>query len=193
MLDRIRMFVASGESEIRPIAFSDRTRRIVKLPIGTKLALPGTGGRGIGSHHSPSRDHNQIQKRGCSCLRTTAIGQEESMTERGTDGAGEDGNRAPIQPDANEAGRLGNPTRLVPRQEPTEDDSLPVTPRPAVVEDELEGEAPPSAFGRAGFGPMFGPRSFGNGRIQVWGCSPGCLVVSLIASVVLTILLNALF
>jgi len=40
---------------------------------------------------------------------------------------------------------------------------------------------------------MFGPRSFGNGRIQVWGCSPGCLVASLIASLVLTLLLNALF
>ncbi len=115
------------------------------------------------------------------------------MTERGTDGVGEDGNRPPIQPGANEPARLGNPTRLVPRQEPPEDDPLPVTPRPAVFEDELEAEAPPSTFGRAGFGPMFGPRSFGNGRIQVWGCSPGCLVASLIGSIVLTLLLNALF
>jgi len=44
---------------------------------------------------------------------------------------------------------------------------------------------------------LFGPRSFAGGRVQVYGCSPGCLVVSLIvsvlASVVLTLLFNALF
>ena len=116
------------------------------------------------------------------------------MTERKTDGAGEDGNRPPLQPKANESERLGNPTRLVPRQAPPEDDPLLVTPYPAVFEDELEPQLPPPAFGRTRFGgPMFGPRSFGNGRIQVWGCSPGCLVASLIASLVLTLLLNALF
>jgi hypothetical protein len=115
------------------------------------------------------------------------------MTERETDGAGEDGNRPRIQPEANESERLGNPTRLVPRQARPEDDPLPVTPRPAVFEDELEPQPLPSTFGRSGLGPMFGPRSFGNGRIQVWGCSPGCLVVSLIASLVLTLLLNAMF
>jgi hypothetical protein len=115
------------------------------------------------------------------------------MTERNTDGTGEDGTRPRIQPEANESERLGSPTRLVPRQPPPEDDPLPVTPRPAVFEDELEPQPPPSTFGRSGLGPMFGQRSFGNGRIQVWGCSPGCLVVSLIASLVLTLLLNALF
>ena len=115
------------------------------------------------------------------------------MTERGIGGAGEDGNRPPIQPEANEPERLGNPTRLVARQPPPEDDPLPVTPRPAVFEDELEAAPPPSTFGRSGFGPVFGPRSFGNGRVQVWGCSPGCLVTSLLISVVLTLLLNAMF
>jgi hypothetical protein len=50
-----------------------------------------------------------------------------------------------------------------------------------------------------GGGPdgLFGPRSFGGGRVQVWGCSPGCLIVSLVVSVVLsvvlTLLLNAIF
>jgi hypothetical protein len=39
---------------------------------------------------------------------------------------------------------------------------------------------------------LFKPRSFGNGRIQVWGCSPGCLLVSLLVSVILTIALNLL-
>jgi len=40
---------------------------------------------------------------------------------------------------------------------------------------------------------MFGPGTFGNRRIRVWGCSPGCLIASLVASVVLTLLLNAMF
>ncbi len=37
---------------------------------------------------------------------------------------------------------------------------------------------------------MFGPRSYKGGRFQVWGCSPGCLILSIVVSVVLTILLN---
>ena len=115
------------------------------------------------------------------------------MTERESDDTGEDGNRPPIRPEANDSKSLGNPTRLVPRQAPPEEDSLPVTPYPAVFEDELEPQFPPPAFGPTGLGPMFGPRTFGNGRIQVWGCSPGCLVASLIASLLLTLLLNALF
>jgi hypothetical protein len=115
------------------------------------------------------------------------------MTERETGGAGEEANRPENRPLASESGRLGNPTRLVPRQPPPEVEPLTVTPRPAVFEDEQEPQPPPSAFGRAGLGPMFGPRTFGNGRIQVWGCSPGCLIASLIASRVLTLLLNAMF
>jgi hypothetical protein len=37
---------------------------------------------------------------------------------------------------------------------------------------------------------LFGPREFKDGRVKVYGCSPGCLLVSLLASIVLTILLN---
>jgi hypothetical protein len=37
---------------------------------------------------------------------------------------------------------------------------------------------------------LFGPRSYKGGRVQVWGCSPGCLLLSVVVSVVLTILLN---
>ena len=37
---------------------------------------------------------------------------------------------------------------------------------------------------------LFQPRSFAGGRVQVFGCSPGCLIVSLLASIILTILLN---
>ena len=114
------------------------------------------------------------------------------MTEREIGGASEDRDRPEIQPLVSESRRLGNPTRLVPRQPPPDDEPLPV-PRPAVFEDELEPQSPPSAFGRPGLGPMFGPRTFGNGRIQVWGCSPGCLIASLIASLLLTLLLNAMF
>lgn len=37
---------------------------------------------------------------------------------------------------------------------------------------------------------LFGPRSFGGDRVQVYGCSPGCLLVMLAVSVLLTLLLN---
>ena len=39
-------------------------------------------------------------------------------------------------------------------------------------------------------GWLFGSRSFGDGRVQVYGCSPGCIVLSLIVSLVLSILLT---
>jgi hypothetical protein len=39
---------------------------------------------------------------------------------------------------------------------------------------------------------LFGPRDVAGGRVQVWGCSPGCLLVSLLVSIVLTLLLNLL-
>ena len=42
-------------------------------------------------------------------------------------------------------------------------------------------------------GSLFAPRSFAGGRVQVFGCSPGFLLISLLASLFLTILLNALF
>lgn len=38
---------------------------------------------------------------------------------------------------------------------------------------------------------LFGPTSFREGRVQVYGCSPGCLVVSLLVSIMLTLLINA--
>ena len=39
---------------------------------------------------------------------------------------------------------------------------------------------------------MFPPREYRGGRVKVYGCSPGCLVVSLLVSAVLTILVNLL-
>ena len=38
----------------------------------------------------------------------------------------------------------------------------------------------------------FGPRSFRGGRIQVYGCSPGCLLISVVVSLILTLILNAI-
>ena len=41
-------------------------------------------------------------------------------------------------------------------------------------------------------GGPFGGRSYGGGRVRVYGCSPGCLLVSLAVSVILTVLVNVL-
>jgi hypothetical protein len=106
--------------------------------------------------------------------------------ESGADGANSDDNRLDPRPDTGDSRRLGNPTRLVPRQAPPED-PIDVTPYPAEFEDEVGPPRRLSPFEADQLGPMFGP------RIQVWGCSPGCLIVSLVASVVLTLLLNAMF
>lgn len=48
---------------------------------------------------------------------------------------------------------------------------------------------------RLGFGNwLFGPRSIGGrgNRVQVYGCSPGCLLVMLALSVMLTLLVNTM-
>lgn len=123
--------------------------------------------------------------------------------ERGNEPPESDGASQNPPPDATGARRLGNPTRLVPRRrQPVESD--PVPQEPEVVEPEAEEATPyPAVFeeepgprgfrGGSQFGGMFAPRSFGNGRVQVWGCSPGCLVASLLISALLTLLLNALF
>ena len=39
---------------------------------------------------------------------------------------------------------------------------------------------------------LFGGRSFRDGRVRVYGCSPGCLVVSLLLSLFLTLAINVL-
>ena len=39
---------------------------------------------------------------------------------------------------------------------------------------------------------MFKPREYKGGRVKVYGCSPGCLLVSIGLSVFLTIVLNLL-
>jgi hypothetical protein len=37
---------------------------------------------------------------------------------------------------------------------------------------------------------FFSPREFKGGRVKVYGCSPGCLLVSLAVSVLLTLAVN---
>jgi len=37
---------------------------------------------------------------------------------------------------------------------------------------------------------LFRPRSFRDGKVQVYGCSPGWLLLSLFVSIILTIVLN---
>jgi hypothetical protein len=37
---------------------------------------------------------------------------------------------------------------------------------------------------------MFEPRKYERRRVQVYGCSPGCLLLSIAVSVVLTLLVN---
>lgn len=41
-------------------------------------------------------------------------------------------------------------------------------------------------------GSLFGGRDYAGGRVRVYGCSPGCLVISLALSLVLTLLINLL-
>ena len=37
---------------------------------------------------------------------------------------------------------------------------------------------------------MFGPRQYKDGRVRVYGCSPGCLLVSIALSLFLTLAIN---
>jgi hypothetical protein len=37
---------------------------------------------------------------------------------------------------------------------------------------------------------VFEPKEFKGGRVKVYGCSPGCLLVSLVLSIILTLAIN---
>jgi hypothetical protein len=96
-------------------------------------------------------------------------------------------------------GRLGNPTRLVPRQTPPPVQAEPIDPDPLGFEPDPDprmaaGEMRDPYLEAAARDPYLeaDPQSFGRPRFQVIGF-PGCLIVSLIASVLLTILLNIVF
>ena len=87
-------------------------------------------------------------------------------------------------------GRLGNPTRLIPRRTAPPTEVEPIDMDPLGFEPEAD---PAMAAGneRAPYPPA-APQGFGRPQVRVVGL-PGCLIAGLIASVVLTILLNILF
>jgi hypothetical protein len=117
------------------------------------------------------------------------------MSARGPDGPEPTYGGAPARPPeaTGDRQRLGNPTRLVPRRPPLVEptlDTADAEPVASLTGFDLD-VPPPGGMRRPN--PLFAPRSFGNGRIQAWGLAPGCLIASLVASVLLTILLNIVF
>ena len=87
--------------------------------------------------------------------------------------------------------RLGNPTRIVPRRtRPSEPPPEGVEVAPVTTATGYEDDA--SLTRDRAPDSLFAPHSFQEGRIKVWGFSPGWLLLSLIASVLVTILLNML-
>ncbi len=67
--------------------------------------------------------------------------------------------------------------------------ATPVPPR----EDEAPVAEPlDTGYGGRSAGDPFGPRTFAGGRVRVYGCSPGCLLTSLLVSIFLTLLLNTI-
>lgn len=84
-----------------------------------------------------------------------------------------------------------------PSSEPAAPRSEPLIPDVLEPGEDPYGSRPGGIPFGGGPGGMFEPRSFGGGRVQVFGCSPGCLVLSLVVSVVLsvvlTLLLNLIF
>ena len=112
------------------------------------------------------------------------------------------GNQEPGTPQ-----RRYNASRLIPRvefgrQTPPEQP----TPQPGQAQvPELVDAGGGDPFSQEPFGPgseqysgtpsthtPFGGREFAGGRVRVYGCSPGCLIASLLVSLFLTLLLNAI-
>ena len=96
-------------------------------------------------------------------------------------------------------GRLGNPTRLVPRRTPPPVQAEPIDPDPLGFEPEPDPTMAAGQMGDPYLEPAArgsyreaDPQGVGRPRFQVIGF-PGCLIVSLVASVLLTILLNIVF
>ncbi len=67
-------------------------------------------------------------------------------------------------------------------------------PRPEIAADEASPLPPYAQPDEAPFGSAFGaPREFAGGRVRLYGCSPVWIIASLVISVLLTCLLNAIF
>ena len=71
----------------------------------------------------------------------------------------------------------------------------PSQPQPGERPEVVDAEVVPNEGPVAGdpFSPFGRPREFAGGRVRVYGCSPGCLIASLLASLFLTFVLNAIF
>ncbi|MDP9471665.1 MAG: hypothetical protein M3Q71_13530 [Chloroflexota bacterium] len=82
-------------------------------------------------------------------------------------------------------------SRVRPRVEVSRRPPAP-TPVPPREDDAPVAEPVDTGYGGPIGGDAFGPRSFAGGRVRVYGCSPGCLLTSLLVSIFLTLLLNAI-
>lgn len=78
-----------------------------------------------------------------------------------------------------------------PQKSQDEPRQAPLTPE--VVEPGTSDDAGGWGTGAPLGGGPFAPRTFGGGRVRVYGCSPGCLLISVVVSLILTLLLNAIF
>lgn len=121
-------------------------------------------------------------------------GHEEQVT----DGAGAD--------PRSESTRRFRATQLRPRvefgrreQPPTDEPERPLIPEvlDAPPGNDVGGGGPVGgSYGGGPFGggpgDAFAPREFAGGRVRVYGCSPGCLIASILISLFLTLLLNAI-
>jgi hypothetical protein len=88
-------------------------------------------------------------------------------------------------------------TRILPRIEVGRPKSQPTAP-PIAGLRESDDAPEPAAWAPADLPTndprnVFAPRTFGGGRIRVYGCSPGCLLLSLLVSLALMFMLRVLF
>ena len=79
-----------------------------------------------------------------------------------------------------------------PQELPTGTSGAPLTPE--VIDPGMEEEPRGRSFGGpfGGGSDPFAPTSLAGGRVRVYGCSPGCLILSVVVSLILTMLLNGM-
>ena len=107
---------------------------------------------------------------------------------------------------SSESSRRFRATQLRPRvefgrreQPPADVTERPLTPEvlDAPPGNDIGGGPIGGPFGGGPFGGdpggPFAPREFAGGRVRLYGCSPGCLIASILISLFLTIFLNAIF
>ncbi len=82
-------------------------------------------------------------------------------------------------------------SRVRPRVEVSRRPPAP-TPVPPGEDEAPVAEPLETGYGGSRAGDAFDPRTFAGGRVRVYGCSPGCLLTSLLVSIFLTLLLNTI-